>query len=48
MNESLLPLPGPQDQATPACMVLVDLVGSTRLALHLPLGNYTADRKSVV
>ncbi len=42
MNESLLPLPGPQDQATPACMVLVDLVGSTRLARHLPLGNYTA------
>ncbi|GGR99903.1 adenylate/guanylate cyclase domain-containing protein [Deinococcus sedimenti] len=42
MNDSLLPLPGPQEQATPACMVLVDLVGSTRLARQLPLGNYTA------
>ena len=42
MNESLLPLPGSQPHATPACMVLVDLVGSTLMAQTLDLGSYMA------
>ncbi|GGL17423.1 adenylate/guanylate cyclase domain-containing protein [Deinococcus radiotolerans] len=40
MSDQLLPLPGPQDQSIPACMVLVDLVGSTRMAQALSLGSY--------
>lgn len=42
MKDQLLPLPGPQDHATPACLVLVDLVGSTRMAQNLELSSYMA------
>ncbi|UBV42632.1 adenylate/guanylate cyclase domain-containing protein [Deinococcus taeanensis] len=42
MADLLLPLPGPQDHSTPACMVLVDLVGSTVMAQTLDLSAYMA------
>jgi adenylate cyclase len=42
MTDLLLPLPAdPPDHQT-ACLVLVDLVGSTRLAHRLPLNHYAA------
>jgi len=42
MNDLLLPLPACPPVAQTACLVLVDLVGSTRLAHHLPLAHYAA------
>ncbi len=42
MSDPLLPLPGPQAHATPACLVLVDLVGSTLMAQTLDLSSYMA------
>lgn len=38
----LLPLPDPPADTTSACLVLVDLVGSTDLAHRLPIQNYMA------
>ncbi|MFC3831356.1 MULTISPECIES: adenylate/guanylate cyclase domain-containing protein [Deinococcus] len=38
----LLPLPDPPADTTVACLVLVDLVGSTELAHRLPIQNYMA------
>jgi adenylate cyclase len=42
MNERLLPLPGPflAPELYPACLLVADLVGSTRLARRLPLHQY--------
>ncbi|MFC4639174.1 adenylate/guanylate cyclase domain-containing protein [Deinococcus hohokamensis] len=43
MRELLLPLPAPQEQESiEACLVLVDLVGSTQMAHALPLPHYMA------
>ncbi|MVN86793.1 adenylate/guanylate cyclase domain-containing protein [Deinococcus sp. HMF7620] len=42
MPDLLLPLPGPQDDTVAACIVLVDLVGSTALAQQLTLSHYMA------
>lgn len=42
MADLLLPLPSEPQDTTPACLVMVDLVGSTRLARSLPLGHYMA------
>lgn len=42
MPDLLLPLPSAQAETTPACLVLVDVVGSTRLAHTLPLAHYMA------
>ncbi|WP_051935454.1 adenylate/guanylate cyclase domain-containing protein [Deinococcus sp. YIM 77859] len=42
MNDLLLPLPAPQGEHLSACLVMVDLVGSTVLAHRLPLEHYAA------
>lgn len=42
MPDLLLPLPTRQGHHRPACLVMVDLVGSTRLAHELPLEHYAA------
>lgn len=41
-NDLLLPLPARRGQHQQACLVMVDLVGSTRLAHLLPLEDYAA------
>ncbi|GAA5513472.1 hypothetical protein Dcar01_02210 [Deinococcus carri] len=42
MTDLLLPLPARSAQQQAACLVMVDLVGSTRLAHHLLLEDYAA------
>lgn len=43
MRELLLPLPPPQElESIRACLVMVDLVGSTGIAHRLPLSHYMA------
>lgn len=42
MADLLLPLPPEPPPATPVCVVLVDLTGSTALAQTLPLNHYMA------
>ncbi|GGK29704.1 hypothetical protein GCM10008955_24370 [Deinococcus malanensis] len=43
MRELLLPLPAPQElESIQACLVMVDLVGSTVIAHRLPLSHYMA------
>lgn len=42
MSDLLFPLPSQPCPTTSACLVLVDLVGSTRLAHSLPLDHYMA------
>lgn len=42
MADLLLPLPATQTNQQSACLVMVDLVGSTRLARSLPLEHYAA------
>lgn len=42
MTDLLLPLPAQPPDPQVACLVLADLVGSTRLAHVLPLGHYAA------
>lgn len=40
MQDLLLPLPTKQSQTTTACLVMVNLVGSTHLARTLPIDHY--------